>query len=364
MSELLGVPTEQLTLVLSGVFAAGALILAFLGARDRTSFRMAVRNIPRRPTQTALILLGLMLATLLFSAFTTGTTLTNSLRTQALENIGRVDVVVKAERPESGGMAFGPGAGGPPAVEERERYFDESLVGKIREHLSGVESVAGVAPLAKESVPVTSPKTDLSEPQVDVLGMDADSLQGFDRLRIASGTPLSLRDLKGNEVYVSQKTAEELGIDKGDNVEASLIRPTTQPESEQPPSEPQSQQRFGTAQRPPGGPEAAKPPTKFETGARAPGSTDEGRPAGSKGEVRTGESKSNERTAEFVVAGVYETGANPASDTSMVMPLTQMQKLTGEGGKVNEILITHGGPAVEGGEHTSKILDKIRSVLS
>jgi putative ABC transport system permease protein len=216
MSELLGVPTEQLTLVLSGVFAAGTLILAFLATSDRSSFRMAVRNIPRRPMQTALILLGLMLATVLFSAaFTTGNILTNSLRAQALENIGRVDVVVKAEQPESsGGVAFGPGAGGPPALETRERYFDESLVGKIRDHLSGAESVAGVAPLAKESVPVTSPKTDLSEPQVDVLGMDADSMQGFDRLRTASGTPLSLGDLKENEVYVSQKTAEELGIDK------------------------------------------------------------------------------------------------------------------------------------------------------
>src|SRR5829696_8887834 len=257
MDKLFGIPTGQLTLILLAICASGALVLAFLALRDRTSFKMAVRNAPRRPTQTALILLGLMLATLLFSAaFTTGATLTNSLRTQALENIGRVDVVVKAEQPESGDVAFGPGAGGAPALEEREKYFDESLVGKIRDHLSGVESVAGVAPLAKESVPVTSPKTDLSEPQVDVLGMDVDSMQGFDRLRIASGTPLSLGDLKGNEVYVSQKTAEELGIDKGDNVEASLIRPATQPESEQPPSEPQSQQRFGTAQRPPGGPEA------------------------------------------------------------------------------------------------------------
>src|ERR687889_1842540 len=131
MFEFLGVPAERLTLILSGVFAAGGLALAILSARDRTSFRMAVRNIPRRPTQTALILLGLMLATLLFSAaFTTGNTLTNSLRTQALENIGRVDVVVKAKQPESsGGVAFGPGAGGPPAPDVRERYFDESLVG-------------------------------------------------------------------------------------------------------------------------------------------------------------------------------------------------------------------------------------------
>src|SRR5215204_7069084 len=201
MDKLFGIPTGQLTLILLAICASGALVLAFLALRDRTSFKMAVRNIPRRPTQTALILLGLMLATLLFSAaFTTGNTLTNSLRTQALENIGRVDVVVKAEQPESGSVAFGPGAGGAPALETRERYFDESLVGKIRGHLSEVESVAGVAPLAKESVPVTSPKPDLSEPQVDVLGMDANTMRGFVRLRTTSGTSLALGDLQKNEV--------------------------------------------------------------------------------------------------------------------------------------------------------------------
>ena len=100
MDTLFGIPTGQLTLALLGVFAAGALILAVLAARDRTSFRMAIRNIPRRRMQTALIVAGLTLATLLFSAaFATGDTLTQSLRAQALENIGRVDVVVKAERP-------------------------------------------------------------------------------------------------------------------------------------------------------------------------------------------------------------------------------------------------------------------------
>src|SRR5215211_2537801 len=141
MTELFGIPAEQLTFVLLAIFTLGALILIFLAVRDRVAFKMAVRNAPRRPTQTALILLGLMLATLLFSAaFTTGDTLTNSLRAQALENIGRVDVVVRAEQPESGGgAAFGPGAGGPPAPEARERYFDESLAGKIQDHLSGVE---------------------------------------------------------------------------------------------------------------------------------------------------------------------------------------------------------------------------------
>src|SRR5918998_4629201 len=102
MDELFGIPTTQLTLVLRGVLAAEALILASLAARDRISFRMAVRNVLRRKGQSALIVTGLMLATVLFSAaFTTGDTLANSLRVQALENIGRVDVVVRAEQPES-----------------------------------------------------------------------------------------------------------------------------------------------------------------------------------------------------------------------------------------------------------------------
>src|SRR5919107_5044162 len=120
MDELFGVPTNQLTLVLLGVFAAEALILASLAARDRISFRMAVRNLPRRKSQSVLIVLGLMLATMLFSAsFTTGDTLTNSLRTQALENIGQVDVAVGPDAPEGSGPFGGPAA--------RPTYFDENV---------------------------------------------------------------------------------------------------------------------------------------------------------------------------------------------------------------------------------------------
>jgi putative ABC transport system permease protein len=214
MDELFGIPTERLTLVLLAVFTAGGLLLAFLARRDRVAFKMAVRNTSRRKTQTALIVIGLMLATLLFSAaFTTGDTLTNSMRAQALENIGRVDVVVKAEKPEaSSGTPFGPAAGGPAIPEARERYFDENLAGQIRDHLSGAESVTGVAPLAKETVPVTSLKADLSEPRVDVLGINAGSMEGFDRLKTQSGKTLSVGDLENNELYVSQGTAEGLGV--------------------------------------------------------------------------------------------------------------------------------------------------------
>src|SRR5215207_5952133 len=197
MTELFGIPTGQLSSVLLAIFTVGALILAFLALGDRVAFKMAARNVPRRKAQTALIVMGLMLATLLFSAaFTTGDTLTNSLRIQALENIGRVNLVVKAEQPEAGGGApFGPGAGAAQPPEARETYFDAELADEIRERLADEEDVAGVAPLAKESVPITAPQTDLSEPRVDVLGMYGDSMTGFDDLETASSKTLAVVDV-------------------------------------------------------------------------------------------------------------------------------------------------------------------------
>jgi putative ABC transport system permease protein len=359
MDTLFGIPTGGLTLVLLVVFAAGALILAFQAARDRTSLRMAIRNIPRRKTQTALIVVGLMLATLLFSAaFTTGDTLRSSLRAQALENIGRVDVVVKAEQPESGGgIPFGPGAGVAQAPDTREGYFDAKLEDEIRTHLADEEGVADVAPLAKETVPVTSPDTDLTEPQVDALGVNAKSMKGFDHLETASGETLSVADLGENEIYVSRETAEGLGVGVGDNVEASLVRAPQQPGRVTPPGS-QRQQRTS------GRPEVPNLPAGFKGEARPQGTADNGRPDGTRVGAPPAETTRQQSLPELRVAGVYESGANPASDTSMVMPLEALQKLVGEQGRVNEVLITHRGSAVEGGEHTGSTVSALEPLLA
>ena len=52
MEELFGVPTERLMWILLAVFGAATLILALSALRNRVSFRMAARNLPRRSTQT------------------------------------------------------------------------------------------------------------------------------------------------------------------------------------------------------------------------------------------------------------------------------------------------------------------------
>ena len=289
MDTLFGVPTVQLMWILLAVFGAGALILIVLALRNRVAFKMAARNIPRRKTQSVLIVAGLMLATLLFSAsFTTGDTLTNSIRTQALEQIGQADVVVKKDAPDSDGQFAGSSSN------TRATYFDEGIAGKVQSRLSKDKEVAGVAPLATETVPVLSSNTSLSEPAVDVLGIDGSKMQGFDRLTKKSGGTLSVRDLGKGEVYISNETADGLNVKPGDKVEAFL----------------------------------------------------------------------GQRPAQFTVAGIYERGANPGSETSLIMPLNRLQSLTGNVGKVNNVIITHKGPAVEGGAHTKATVDELKPLLA
>jgi putative ABC transport system permease protein len=288
---------------LLAVFGVGALLLAASALRNPVSFRMAARNIPRRKAQTALIVLGLMLATLLFSAsFTTGDTLTNSIRSQALEDIGQVDVVVEADRRDVSGQQF------MTTPTQRSVYFDEGIADRVRDRLADNDRVEGVAPLATETVPVASEKTDLSEPRVDVLGVEDDSVRGFDRLATASGETLSVGDLGENEVYVSADTAKGLNVGAGDNIEAALGRPAE-----------------------PSGVSLGAPPAAPST--------------------------------ELTVAGIYEKGANPASETSMVMPLSRLQTLVGSEGEINSILLTHKGPAVEGAAGTSVTVDDLRPLL-
>jgi putative ABC transport system permease protein len=311
MEELFGVPTQQLVWILLVVFGAAALILGLSALRNRVSFRMAARNLPRRRTQTILVVLGLMLATMLFSAsFTTGDTLTNSLRVQSLENLGQVDVQVQADGSNaSGQQQFGQ------TSSERASYFDAKVSGEVRDRLSGENRVAGVAPAAIETVPVTAKGSELSEPSTDVLGVDQERIEGFDRLTTSSGKMLDPTDLGKDKIYLSADAAKGLDVGKGDVIRATFA------------------QEPGTTAAP------NAPP------AAVPGAVPAARPS------------------ELTVAGVYESGANPASATSMVMPLQRLQERVGKEGRINAVLITHKGPAIEGAAGTGATKDALRPLL-
>ena len=289
MDKLFGIPIDLLLTILLAVFGIGAALLAFSAVRNRVAFKMAARNILRRRAQTALIVLGLMLATLLFSAsFVTGDTLTNSFRTMATASLGEVDVQVKSDAPSQNAMQMGNVPTSPDA------YFDAGLADEARDRLAGDEEVAGVAPLAAENASVVSSKTGgLSEARTDILGVDGQSMNAFDHPTTTAGKTLSVSDLAPNEAYISAELAKNLDVGTGDKVEAYL------------------------------------------------GS----RPVG------------------IEVAGVYEKGATPAGEISLLLPLPELQEITGNEGKVNNIIITHAGPGVEGDAHTDATVSAIKPLL-
>jgi putative ABC transport system permease protein len=279
MEKLFGIPTNQLMVALLVIFVIGVFVMAMVAIRNPVIFKLGVRNAPRRRAQTALIVLGLMLATLLFSAsFTIGDTLNNSIRSEALKQIGMVDIMVQAETPDPSGH---------PA------YFDEAYFDTVREGLTGVPEVDGVAPLATETAPVVALETGLNEPQVDILGYAEEWMNNFDQLESEEGNSLSVSDLTEGQVYVSSELAIELDVDTGDTVIVYLV------------SEP----------------------------------------------------------ANLEVAGVYTKGANPADKLSLVMPLTQLQALTGNEGRINSIIITNQGDAIQGAEHTDVVISGLEPVL-
>ena len=193
---------------LLALFAVGVLVTGFFALRNRVVFKMAARNITRHGSQSALIVVGLMLATLLFSAaFTTGDTLTHSVRALVIKELGEVDVVVHSESPEVSG---------------RPAYFDSSIFDTIRQALDGHPDVEGVAPLIIERAPVVAPATRQSEPRVSILGMDAQWMARFSPILDRDGQTLSLGALGLDEILISEKAADNLDAGIGDTVEVYL----------------------------------------------------------------------------------------------------------------------------------------------
>ena len=81
-----------------GVLVAVVAILVFLflaGLRQPVMAKLGMRNIPRRPTQSILIVFGLTLSTVIIvSALTIGDTLNYSVQWHAIKSYGKIDEII------------------------------------------------------------------------------------------------------------------------------------------------------------------------------------------------------------------------------------------------------------------------------
>lgn len=204
MQEIFGIPMTTITIVLAGLFLAVIAAVAFLAWRNRIMFKLGVRNIPKRPAQTALIILGLMLSTVIItSALGTGDTIVHTIRSLAAETLGNTDEIIRS---------------GQQRDQDGAHYFDYARFEELEEGLSGFERIDGLIPVIVESAPLINLTRQKNMPNITVFSTEPHHFSGYTDMRDTDGSPVSLGDLAEDEVYLDQKTVEAMEARPGDQL--------------------------------------------------------------------------------------------------------------------------------------------------
>ncbi len=217
MNELFGIPTGTLAVVLAALLGISLGLVAALAIRNRILFKLGVRNVPRRPGRSALIVVGLMLGTtIVAAAMTTGDTMSHTIRMSAVTALGQTDELVSTRGAEDA-LAAGEevGSGGQAGA---IRYFPEVLLYDIRAAARRSGVVDGITPAIIERVAVVAPRTGQTEPRVTLFASDPGRLDGFGEIELTDGRPIALAELKQGVVFLNRDAADELDARQGDIV--------------------------------------------------------------------------------------------------------------------------------------------------
>lgn len=212
MKELFGIPVGTLLVVLTVALAVSLGALAALALRNRVLLRIGLRNVTRRGGRTALIVAGLMLGTAIVSAaLVTGDTMSHTIRKEAVDALGRTDVVVSARGADADVAAELGAATG-------VRWIDETVADAVARRLRPTGLVDGVTPAIVEQIAVQNPLRRQNEPRVTLSAIDPAHAEGFGVPRGSDGEPAPLSALRPGEVYLDREAAGELRTRPGDGL--------------------------------------------------------------------------------------------------------------------------------------------------
>jgi putative ABC transport system permease protein len=208
VNELFGIPMSALATGLVASFVMCLAITAVIGLRRPVLARIGLRNLPRRPVQTVLVVIGLMLSTLIFAAaLTTGTTLNRSITSEVFRLSGEVDELIVPSGGQSQFAAPAPGV-----------TFPEAVAATVREATADDPAVEAVIPALWQPVPVFNQRSGLSEPVVNLVGLDPASLAPIGGLRDLDGRVIDLAALGAGGVVLGRDAAEQLDARAGDRL--------------------------------------------------------------------------------------------------------------------------------------------------
>ncbi len=203
MDNLFGIALSSiliaLTLLVSLIFG----FLAWIWYRNPVLVRIGLRNIVRRKTQTVLIVLGMMLATLIVSAaFATGDTVGFSVTNDMYRQFSEADIVIAIDRNKA-----------PPGVAD----LTDANVQTLAAALADDPDVDGVMGIVQTRVPAINLDDMRAEPLATFAGVDPASITAFGGLVTRGGEDLDPLVLGEDRVYVTEHLSEKIGVQIGDH---------------------------------------------------------------------------------------------------------------------------------------------------
>ena len=209
MTELFGIPMSTIVVALAAMLAICLLSIAWVWTRRRVIFKLGARNIPRRKAQTALIVFGLMLSTLIVTAaLGTGDTVNGSMTSEVYASLGQIDqVVANPIDDDLDGNSF-------------SATIPESTWTDLQPAIDGIDQIDGASPFLERRASVRDVKTGAGLPEIVVMGIDLATVDSLGGLGDPSGTrAIDLDVLPDGAVILSQPTAADLSAQPGDTIE-------------------------------------------------------------------------------------------------------------------------------------------------
>ena len=210
MSSYFGASPGSVALWMAAAVGVVVLCLAALALKNPVLFRMSVRNIPRRPAQSALIVFGLMLASLIIMAsFGVGDTLGYSLKAIQLKQMGGIDeAVVRTPSHNVQGAGF-----------TSEAFFTPAQAAAVVAQVKADGNVQDAAGVVVSDGSVSDPTTGQSSAEnVLLLGAPRNFGDLWGRVVSREGRVLQVSELGADEVFIGNALADKLNARAGDTI--------------------------------------------------------------------------------------------------------------------------------------------------
>jgi putative ABC transport system permease protein len=185
------------------------IVLAAIGAmamRRRVYARMAARNTLRRPSQTAMVVAGLMIGTAILSgSLITGDTIEYLMVKDVYQGTDLIDEWIEV-----------PGG----------RLFSASFCTTLASAPDLENVTDGIAPLVLlPGVTVFDPSSRQTEPSINLLGFDPVSDAAFGHFTTAGGRTTQGAELGAMEAFVNEKLAKTALVEPGHTLQVYFVPP-------------------------------------------------------------------------------------------------------------------------------------------